>query len=223
MRGFSLPAEARSNAFYESIRAKRFILSIHRLHHGCRDPSHVARPHARMMADPLVEKLGGEPFTWGSGSIHGVRMKRLDRLRRCSLHRWTRRAGKRLPGALEGLESGKVSIRALHLGDPRHEDAEKVWFQAPGFWLEARARRRGCRRSEMIGKGFDCARLSHLGLNRSTRDLPPSRLLEYIPIAVPGEPKLGGRTPISRSPRPGRPTFCPTAKPLRSQSQTGCS
>lgn len=26
--------------------------------------------HARMMADLLVEKLGGEPFTWGSGSIH---------------------------------------------------------------------------------------------------------------------------------------------------------
>ncbi len=26
--------------------------------------------HARMMADLLIEKLGGEPFTWGSGSIH---------------------------------------------------------------------------------------------------------------------------------------------------------
>jgi Fic-DOC domain mobile mystery protein B len=26
--------------------------------------------HARMMADLLVEKLGGKPFTWGSGSIH---------------------------------------------------------------------------------------------------------------------------------------------------------
>lgn len=25
--------------------------------------------HARMMADLLIEKLGGEPFTWGSGSI----------------------------------------------------------------------------------------------------------------------------------------------------------
>lgn len=25
--------------------------------------------HARMMADLLVEKLGGKPFTWGSGSI----------------------------------------------------------------------------------------------------------------------------------------------------------
>jgi Fic-DOC domain mobile mystery protein B len=26
--------------------------------------------HARMMADLLIEKLGGEPFSWGSGSIH---------------------------------------------------------------------------------------------------------------------------------------------------------
>ncbi len=26
--------------------------------------------HARMMADLLVEKLGGKPFSWGSGSIH---------------------------------------------------------------------------------------------------------------------------------------------------------
>ncbi|MFK4719368.1 Fic-DOC domain mobile mystery protein B [Bradyrhizobium niftali] len=26
--------------------------------------------HARMMADLLIEKLGAEPFTWGSGSIH---------------------------------------------------------------------------------------------------------------------------------------------------------
>jgi Fic-DOC domain mobile mystery protein B len=26
--------------------------------------------HARMMADLLIEKLGGEPFTWGGGSIH---------------------------------------------------------------------------------------------------------------------------------------------------------
>ncbi|TKT70836.1 mobile mystery protein B [Afipia massiliensis] len=26
--------------------------------------------HARMMADLLIEKLGGEPFTWGSGTIH---------------------------------------------------------------------------------------------------------------------------------------------------------
>jgi len=26
--------------------------------------------HARMMADLLIEKFGGNPFTWGSGSIH---------------------------------------------------------------------------------------------------------------------------------------------------------
>ena len=26
--------------------------------------------HAQMMADLLIEKLGGQPFTWGSGSIH---------------------------------------------------------------------------------------------------------------------------------------------------------
>jgi Fic-DOC domain mobile mystery protein B len=26
--------------------------------------------HARMMADLLIEKLSGNPFTWGSGSIH---------------------------------------------------------------------------------------------------------------------------------------------------------
>ncbi|MGY4498363.1 Fic-DOC domain mobile mystery protein B [Bradyrhizobium sp. GM24.11] len=26
--------------------------------------------HARMMADLLIEKLGGKPFSWGSGSIH---------------------------------------------------------------------------------------------------------------------------------------------------------
>ena len=32
--------------------------------------------HARMMADLLIEKLGGEPFTWGSGSIHDTGMLR---------------------------------------------------------------------------------------------------------------------------------------------------
>jgi hypothetical protein len=180
--------------------------------------------NARMMADPLVEKLRGEPFTWGSGSIHGVRMKRLDRLRRCSLHRWTRRGGRKALawcigrlGIRQGLDSCPSPRRSQTRG--RREGL----VSGAGILAGARARRRGCRRSEMIGKGFDCARLSHLGLNRSTRDPPPSRLLEYIPIAVPGEPKLGGRTPISRSPRPGRPTFCPTAKPLRSESQTGCS
>src|SRR5258708_5452289 len=28
--------------------------------------------HARMMADLLIEKLGGKTFTWGSGSIHDI-------------------------------------------------------------------------------------------------------------------------------------------------------
>jgi hypothetical protein len=112
-----------------------------------------------------------------------------------------------LHGALEGLESGKVPIRALHLGGSQTRGRREGLVSGAGILAGARARRRGCRRSEMIGKGFDCARLSHLALSRSTRDPPPSRLLEYIPIAVPGEPKLGGRTPISRSPRPGRPTF----------------
>jgi hypothetical protein len=222
MRGFSLPAEARSNVFYESIRAKRFILSIHQLHHGCRVHPMSRGRHARMMADPLVEKLRGEPFTWGSG--HGVRMKRLDRLRRCSLHRGRdEAAGKALAWCIGrlGIRQGPDSCPSpRRIPDTRTQRGSG--FRRRDFGWNA-SPSEGCRRSEMIGKGFDCARLSHLGLNRSTRDPPPSRLLEYIPIAVPGEPKLGGRTPISRSPRPGRPTFCPTAKPLRSQSQTGCS
>ena len=33
--------------------------------------------HARIMADLLIEKLGGEPFTWGSGSIHDTGMLRI--------------------------------------------------------------------------------------------------------------------------------------------------
>lgn len=45
-------------------------------------------------------------------------------------------AGKRLHAALEGLPPGKVPIRALYVGDPRPDEAEKVWFQAAGFWLE---------------------------------------------------------------------------------------
>ncbi|MGY4346739.1 hypothetical protein [Bradyrhizobium sp. 162] len=43
---------------------------------------------------------------------------------------------KRLHAALEGLPPGKVPIRALHVGDPKSDDAEKVWFQGAGFWLE---------------------------------------------------------------------------------------
>ncbi|TYL85944.1 protein-L-isoaspartate O-methyltransferase family protein [Bradyrhizobium cytisi] len=45
-------------------------------------------------------------------------------------------AGKRLHAALEGLPPSKVPIRALHVGDPGSDDAEKVWFQGAGFWLE---------------------------------------------------------------------------------------
>jgi protein-L-isoaspartate(D-aspartate) O-methyltransferase len=45
-------------------------------------------------------------------------------------------AGKRLHTALEGVRSGKIPIRALHVDDPAPGDAEKVWYQAPGFWLE---------------------------------------------------------------------------------------
>jgi fido (protein-threonine AMPylation protein) len=28
--------------------------------------------HARLMADLLIEKLGGEPFSWGGGSLADV-------------------------------------------------------------------------------------------------------------------------------------------------------
>jgi protein-L-isoaspartate(D-aspartate) O-methyltransferase len=45
-------------------------------------------------------------------------------------------AGKRLQAALESLSPGKIPIRALHIGDPAAHDAEKVWYHAPGFWLE---------------------------------------------------------------------------------------
>jgi protein-L-isoaspartate(D-aspartate) O-methyltransferase len=48
-------------------------------------------------------------------------------------------ASKRLQAALTALRPlgpGKVPIRALHLGDPAPDDADKVWYQAPGFWLE---------------------------------------------------------------------------------------
>lgn len=45
-------------------------------------------------------------------------------------------AGRHLHAALEDLPPGKVPIRALHVGDPSSDDAEKVWFQAAEFWLE---------------------------------------------------------------------------------------
>jgi protein-L-isoaspartate(D-aspartate) O-methyltransferase len=45
-------------------------------------------------------------------------------------------ASQRLKAALEGLETGKMPIHALHLGTPSPVDAERVWYQAPGSWLE---------------------------------------------------------------------------------------
>jgi len=45
-------------------------------------------------------------------------------------------ASERLKAALKELEAGKIPIRALHRGDPSPDDAERVWYQAPGFWLE---------------------------------------------------------------------------------------
>jgi protein-L-isoaspartate(D-aspartate) O-methyltransferase len=46
-------------------------------------------------------------------------------------------AGKRLQSALEGLAPRtKIPIHALHVGDPAPDDAERVWYQASGFWLE---------------------------------------------------------------------------------------
>lgn len=50
-------------------------------------------------------------------------------------------AAKRLLGTLQDEYRGRGSgtelpIRALHRGEPQAEDAEKVWYHAPGFWLE---------------------------------------------------------------------------------------
>lgn len=35
-----------------------------------------------------------------------------------------------------GQAAGNLPIRALHRGEPAEADAERVWYQAPGFWLE---------------------------------------------------------------------------------------
>jgi protein-L-isoaspartate(D-aspartate) O-methyltransferase len=40
-----------------------------------------------------------------------------------------------LMGAFHG-QAMEVPIQALHRGEPAAEDADKVWYQAPGFWLE---------------------------------------------------------------------------------------
>ncbi|MGY3610889.1 MULTISPECIES: hypothetical protein [unclassified Bradyrhizobium] len=42
-------------------------------------------------------------------------------------------AEKRLHAALEGLPPGKVPIRALHVGDPKSDHAEKMGLQAAKF------------------------------------------------------------------------------------------
>jgi protein-L-isoaspartate(D-aspartate) O-methyltransferase len=45
-------------------------------------------------------------------------------------------ASERLKTALEQLEAGKIPIGALQRGCPSPADAEQVWYQAPGCWLE---------------------------------------------------------------------------------------
>jgi protein-L-isoaspartate(D-aspartate) O-methyltransferase len=44
-------------------------------------------------------------------------------------------AGERLERALKGTTPQQPPIRALHLDDPAPADVERVWYQAPGFWL----------------------------------------------------------------------------------------
>ena len=45
-------------------------------------------------------------------------------------------AAQRLQGALKAQAPGKIPIQALHVGEPAPSDLERVWYQAPGFWLE---------------------------------------------------------------------------------------
>jgi protein-L-isoaspartate(D-aspartate) O-methyltransferase len=45
-------------------------------------------------------------------------------------------ASQRLKAKLDGLEAPRIPISALHLSIPSPADAERVWYQAPGFWLE---------------------------------------------------------------------------------------
>jgi protein-L-isoaspartate(D-aspartate) O-methyltransferase len=48
-------------------------------------------------------------------------------------------AGKQLAQALAALRSigaTQVPVRALHRGEPDPEVADRVWYRAPGFWLE---------------------------------------------------------------------------------------
>jgi protein-L-isoaspartate(D-aspartate) O-methyltransferase len=41
-----------------------------------------------------------------------------------------------LKAKLDGLEAPSIPISALHVGIPSSADAERVWYQAPGFSLE---------------------------------------------------------------------------------------
>ena len=45
--------------------------------------------HARLMADLLIERLGGQPFTWGGGGLHDIgelRRQYIDALRAADNH-----------------------------------------------------------------------------------------------------------------------------------------
>lgn len=45
-------------------------------------------------------------------------------------------ASKRLDKVIMGLAPREIPIRALHLGAPADAEAQRAWYQAPGFWLE---------------------------------------------------------------------------------------
>ncbi|MGY3452182.1 protein-L-isoaspartate O-methyltransferase family protein [Bradyrhizobium sp. USDA 4353] len=45
-------------------------------------------------------------------------------------------AGRRLKSALKNSPTMNVPIQALHRGIPSSAVSERVWYQAPGFWLE---------------------------------------------------------------------------------------
>jgi protein-L-isoaspartate(D-aspartate) O-methyltransferase len=45
-------------------------------------------------------------------------------------------ASRRLKNALESSPMMNVPIQALHRGIPSSAESERVWYQAPGFWLE---------------------------------------------------------------------------------------
>jgi protein-L-isoaspartate(D-aspartate) O-methyltransferase len=51
-------------------------------------------------------------------------------------------AAARLERTLKGAFRGRAMdtpIKALHRGEPAAEDTDKVWYQAPGFWLERKS------------------------------------------------------------------------------------